>query len=105
LRADRRRARNPGRHRDVAAVARAGRAEDPACGVSWRRVVNHLTPEQRSAHLDGAADAAERAAVERHLAECASCRAALAEQAALDTALGRALEHDPGETYFATFAD
>jgi Carboxypeptidase regulatory-like domain len=66
--------------------------------------VNHLTPDQLTAHLDGAGTAATRAETERHLAECATCRAALADLTAMDASLGRALSHDPGEEYFASFA-
>jgi hypothetical protein len=67
--------------------------------------VTHLTPEQLTAHLDGAESAATRSETERHLAECATCRDALTELREMETSLGRALTHDPGEEYFATFAD
>ncbi|MFI5372534.1 MAG: carboxypeptidase regulatory-like domain-containing protein [Candidatus Eisenbacteria bacterium] len=67
--------------------------------------MSHLTPEQLSEHLDGATSAATRAETERHLAGCAECRAALADLESLDASLGRVLTHDPGEAYFATFAD
>ena len=65
--------------------------------------MKHLTEEQLSALLDGAleGDAAARA----HLESCAECRDALARLAAADASLGRALEHDPGDAYFDTFAD
>ena len=64
----------------------------------------HLTPDQLSALLDGALDARPREEAERHLAGCAACRDALADLAAQDQMLQRALEHDPGEEYFESFA-
>ena len=67
--------------------------------------MNHLTDEQLSALLDDALKAGERAACDAHLAGCDACRARLAEASALDTSLGRALTHDPGESYFADFAE
>jgi hypothetical protein len=66
--------------------------------------VSHLKHEEISAHLDGALEGAARGRVERHLADCPACRAALAELAAQDAALRPALEHDPGEAYFESFA-
>jgi hypothetical protein len=66
--------------------------------------VSHLTPEQLTVHLDGAESAATRAETERHLAGCATCRETLAGLKEMDASLGRALTHDPGEEYFATFA-
>ena len=62
--------------------------------------MKHLTDEQLAARLDGS----RSADAERHLAGCAECRGRLAEFASLDEDLGRALEHDPGEAYFASFA-
>lgn len=67
--------------------------------------MDHLTEDQRSALLDGALGAREREAAERHLAGCAACREALAALRAQDEALAKALDHDPGDTYFDTFAD
>jgi len=67
--------------------------------------MSHLTEDQLSAFLDGALPASERATCEAHLAGCDACRARLAEASALDASLGRALTHDPGEAYFADFAD
>src|SRR5437764_14616236 len=67
--------------------------------------MTHLTDEQLSALHDGALAPAVRAACDAHLAACEACRAKLAELASLDRALGGALAHDPGEAYFATFAD
>jgi hypothetical protein len=66
--------------------------------------MNHLRPEELSAVLDGALEPAAREGAERHLAECAACRDALAALASQDQALRSALEHDPGEAYFETFA-
>ncbi len=72
--------------------------------MSSPQVSPHLTDEQLGARLDGALAVAHAEAVERHLAGCAECRARLAELTALDGALAGALAHDPGEEYFATFA-
>ena len=66
--------------------------------------MNHLTDEQRSAMADGALESSARAAAERHLETCAECRAALAALLAQDRALASALERDPGEAYFGSFA-
>jgi hypothetical protein len=66
--------------------------------------MKHLNDEQLGAQLDGARGAgAEEAA--RHLDSCEACRGRLAELASQDRALARALDHDPGEAYFASFAD
>jgi hypothetical protein len=65
----------------------------------------HLTDEQLGASHDGALSGAGKAAAERHLAACAECRARLAELASRDAEIAGALEHDPGEAYFASFAD
>jgi anti-sigma factor RsiW len=67
--------------------------------------VRHLTDEQLSALLDDALPAGERAACDAHLAGCEPCRARLAELSALEDSLGKALTHDPGEAYFADFAE
>ena len=67
--------------------------------------MKHLTDEQLSALLDDALPASERAECDAHLATCEACRARVAEYSALDESLGKALEHDPGEAYFADFAD
>jgi hypothetical protein len=66
--------------------------------------MNHLSPQELSAHLDGATRGAARERVESHLKTCAACRTALAELAAQDAELRPALEHDPGEAYFESFA-
>ena len=66
--------------------------------------MNHLTPDQLSALLDGALSDGERERAERHMAECATCRDALAALAAQDRALTPLLEHDPGDAYFQSFA-
>jgi hypothetical protein len=65
----------------------------------------HLTDEQLGATRDGALSGAAAVAADRHLAECAECRERLHELATLDAALSDALDHDPGEEYFASFAD
>jgi anti-sigma factor RsiW len=66
--------------------------------------MSHLTDEQLSALADGALEGAARAAAERHLGACDACRQKLAGFVAQDGALRAALEHDPGEAYFETFA-
>jgi hypothetical protein len=66
--------------------------------------VNHLTHEQLSARLDQALKGRAAEEVERHLASCESCRAALAELVAQEAALRPALTGDPGEAYFENFA-
>jgi anti-sigma factor RsiW len=44
---------------------------------------DHTTANERTLYLDDRLDAAEREALERHCAECAECRRALAEEGAL----------------------
>src|SRR5262245_50386060 len=68
-------------------------------------MMKHLTDEQLSALLDDALPASQRAACDAHLAGCEACRVRLAEASALDRSLGKALVHDPGEGYFADFAE
>jgi hypothetical protein len=65
--------------------------------------MKHLTQEELSARLDDAMAPAAAAEADRHLAACESCRDSLASLAARDDALGRVLEHDPGEAYFESF--
>jgi hypothetical protein len=67
--------------------------------------MTHLTRDQLSALVDGALEGRARAAAERHLESCATCREALAELAATDVALRMALEHDPGDAYFEEFPE
>jgi anti-sigma factor RsiW len=67
--------------------------------------MNHLTDERLSALLDDALPAGERAAADAHLAGCDACRARLAELSSLDESVGRALTDDPGDAYFADFAE
>ena len=67
--------------------------------------MKHLTEEQLSALLDDALPAGSRAAAEAHLAGCEACRTRLSEASALDESLGRSLAHDPGDAYFADFAE
>jgi hypothetical protein len=67
--------------------------------------MSHLTEDQLSAFADGALPERDRGACEAHLAACEACRTRLAELSALDRDLTDALEHDPGEAYFETFAD
>lgn len=69
--------------------------------------MSHLSDDQLSARLDisGDADAAAAAAADRHLADCAECRERLAALSELDASLKGALTHDPGDAYFASFAD
>src|SRR5690349_6207148 len=67
--------------------------------------MNHLSDEQLSALLDDALTPGERATCDAHVAGCDACRARLADLSALDESLGKALTRDPGEGYFADFAD
>jgi hypothetical protein len=67
--------------------------------------MTHLTDEQLSARLDDAMAPAERAECDAHLAACEACQAKLVEMSSLERSLGAALTHDPGEAYFATFAE
>ncbi len=67
--------------------------------------MNHLTDEQLAAQIDGPRSGPTFDAAARHLESCEACRARLADMMALDADLSRALEHDPGEAYFASFAD
>lgn len=70
--------------------------------------MKHLTDEQLNARLDGelpAMSAKSAEAAERHLAECPACRDRLAAFAGSDAALARSLTRDPGEAYFASFAE
>lgn len=66
--------------------------------------MSHLTADQLSAHLDGALTGVARERAESHLAECDACREALAALASQEEALRPALEHDPGDAYFESFA-
>jgi hypothetical protein len=65
--------------------------------------MKHLTNEQLSARLDQQ-PAGRSEEIERHLAECAQCRNALAALTDQDRFLVAALAHDPGDEYFTTFA-
>jgi hypothetical protein len=66
--------------------------------------MKHLTDEQLSARLDGELPGRTAGAVEEHLAACAECRERLAGLSGANASLAQALEHDPGEPYFASFA-
>ena len=66
--------------------------------------MKHLTSTELGAFMDGALDERVRARAEAHLAECATCREALAELETQDRGLAAALTHDPGEAYFESFA-
>ncbi|MCE9626485.1 MAG: zf-HC2 domain-containing protein [Candidatus Eisenbacteria bacterium] len=66
---------------------------------------DHLADEQLSARLDGVLDAADEARIDSHLAGCEECAARLESFAALDGSLLDAIDHDPGDAYFADFAD
>jgi hypothetical protein len=66
--------------------------------------MSHLTEEQLSALADGALEGRAREAAERHLETCLECREALAGLVSQDRALSSALDHDPGEAYFESFA-
>ncbi len=67
--------------------------------------MKHLTDDQLSALQDDALAAPERAACDAHLEGCEACRVRVAESSTLDESLGRALTHDPGDAYFADFAE
>ncbi len=54
---------------------------------------------------EGEIDAAERAALEAHLAACAACRARLADERALEGMVGEALMREAAQRDFADFAD
>ena len=66
--------------------------------------MKHLSPETLGTLLDGALNDAQRADAERHLEGCAECQRALAALLAQDALTLQALEHDPGEAYFESFA-
>jgi len=53
----------------------------------------------------GELDAAERAALEGHLAGCAACQARLADERALEGMVGEALMREAARRDFADFAD
>lgn len=65
----------------------------------------HLTEAQLSAMLDGELQGEALWRAQQHLESCEACRDALADLSARDAALGTALSNEPGEDYFATFAD
>lgn len=67
--------------------------------------MTHLNEDQLSAYLDGALTGTQADAATAHLASCELCSAQLAEIAALESNMKNALTHDPGEAYFASFAD
>jgi len=67
--------------------------------------MNHLTDDQLSARLDDALSPADRAAADAHLATCEACRERLAGLGTLDRSLATAMEHDPGDAYFASFSE
>lgn len=54
---------------------------------------------------EGEIDAAERAALEAHLAACADCRARLADLRALEGMVGEALMREAARRDFTDFAD
>lgn len=66
--------------------------------------MTHLSADELSTLLDGALTGPRRERAERHVAECGACREVLASLVAQDEALRPALEHDPGEAHFETFA-
>jgi len=67
--------------------------------------MKHLNEQDLSAMADGALAGERLWRAQQHLEGCAACRDALADLSARDAALDAALDHDPGEAYFATFAD
>ena len=54
---------------------------------------------------EGELEAAERAALEGHLAGCAACQARLADLSALEGMLGEALQREAARRDFSDFAD
>ncbi|MCA9958527.1 MAG: zf-HC2 domain-containing protein, partial [Anaerolineales bacterium] len=50
--------------------------------MNWQ-MGKHLTPQQGLAYLEGQLDAAQRAKVERHLADCAACRETIRQHQAV----------------------
>ncbi|HEY2956103.1 MAG TPA: carboxypeptidase regulatory-like domain-containing protein [Candidatus Eisenbacteria bacterium] len=66
--------------------------------------MKHLNADELSALHDGALDPETRARAERHLGECAECRAALETLGRLDESLAAALAHDPGDAHFESLA-
>lgn len=67
--------------------------------------MKHLSDSQLSARLDGALSGADLSRVKAHLGACEECRSRFEALTDEERALRKALEHDPGEAYFATFAD
>jgi hypothetical protein len=67
--------------------------------------MSHLNLDTLSALADGALSGGARAHAERHIAHCAACRVAVEALREQDARLARSLDHDPGEDYFAGFAD
>ncbi len=67
--------------------------------------MKHLDESELSALLDRALEDRERMEADRHLAQCAECREAFAVLEAQDREIATLLKHDPGEAYFATFAN
>lgn len=67
--------------------------------------MSHLTHDQLSALLDQRLGLGERGVAERHLQECRACRDAYHDLEAQDRRLERGLAHDPGDSYFSSFAD
>ena len=65
----------------------------------------HLDEAQLSAMVDGELKGEALWRAEQHLESCEACRDALADLSARDAALGTALSNEPGEDYFASFAD
>lgn len=65
----------------------------------------HLDDAQLSAMVDGELKGEALWRAQQHLESCEACRDALADLSARDAALGTALSNEPGEDYFATFAD
>lgn len=67
--------------------------------------IKHLTETQLSAMADGELQGEALWRGEQHLESCEACRDALADLSSRDAALGTALSNEPGEDYFASFAD
>jgi len=67
-------------------------------------MTKHLKPHELSAHQDGMLAGIQRARAEAHLATCAECRAALERMVGLEHTLAEQIAHDPGESYFRSFA-
>lgn len=66
--------------------------------------MSHPSWEELSGYVDNALDTHRWAAVARHVRDCRECADAIADLTAVNRALERTLDQDPGDAYFANFA-